>query len=88
MQIARDANDLEQVAVAHLLNGEWALAKAVLVEVQSLRSSELPGQLLAFAEHQLLASTCLPDKHSYSDESVIERSSLATLDLSTIERYG
>ena len=88
VQIAHDANDLERMAVTHLLNGEWALAEAVLVEVQSLRSSELSGQLLAFAEHQLSASTRLPDKQPHSDEPVVARSSLATLDLSTIERYG
>ncbi len=87
-RIAHEASNLEQEAVAHLLRSEWAQATAVLAEVQRLRASELSGQLLAFAEHQLSASSCSPDKDSHSVEPEGERSSLATLDLSMIERYG
>ena len=74
--------------MAHLLGGELALAKAVLVDVQRLRSSELSSHLLAFVEHQLMESTYFPDKHSPSVEPVVEGSTMATLDLSIVERYG
>ena len=88
VRIAREASSLQQVAVGHLLRSEWAQATAVLAEVRRLRASELSGQLLAFAEHQLSAANRSPDKDSHSAKPEGERSSLATLDLSMIERYG
>lgn len=88
MLIAGKANDLERMAVAHLLGGEWVLAKAALVDVQRLRSSELSTQMLAFVEHQLIQSTGSPEKHSFNVEHVVADGTLSTLDLSIVERYG
>ncbi len=88
LQIALDAKHLERVAVAHLLSGEWALAKSRLVAVQRLHGSEISRQLLAFVDYQLTNSTHAPGKHSPTADSMDESDSLANLDLSMIERYG
>ncbi len=88
LQIALDAKHLERLAIAHLLRGEWALAKSRLVAMQRLRSSKISRQLLAFVEYQLMNSANAPGKHSTTADSMDESGSLANLDLSILERYG